>query len=82
MFALQGLVAQQFEKLLASGHFKEAAECAAESPGGQLRTREVSSWMSWGIGVLVDICDGRNTACTLACMPVAMAAACRPLGLR
>ncbi|KXZ42859.1 hypothetical protein GPECTOR_114g310 [Gonium pectorale] len=35
------LVGQQFERYFAAGQYKEAAECAAESPQGQLRTREV-----------------------------------------
>lgn len=37
----EGLIAQQFERLFAAGQYKEAAECAAESPQGLLRTREV-----------------------------------------
>lgn len=37
----EGLIGQQFERLFASGQFKEAAECAAESPQGLLRTKEV-----------------------------------------
>lgn len=37
----EGLIAQQFERLFAAGQHKEAAECAAESPQGILRTREV-----------------------------------------
>lgn len=37
----EGLIAQQFERLFAAGQHKEAAECAAESPQGLLRTREV-----------------------------------------
>jgi clathrin heavy chain len=28
----EGLIAQQFERLFAAGQYKEAAECAAESP--------------------------------------------------
>ena len=34
----EALVGQQFERLCASGAWKEAAECAAESPQGSLRT--------------------------------------------
>jgi len=34
----ENLVGQQFERLFAAGQFKEAAECAAESPMGALRT--------------------------------------------
>uniref|UniRef100_A0A383W0X8 Clathrin heavy chain n=1 Tax=Tetradesmus obliquus TaxID=3088 RepID=A0A383W0X8_TETOB len=37
----EGLVLQQFERLFGAGQYKEAAECAAESPQGLLRTREV-----------------------------------------
>ncbi|KAF6255267.1 clathrin heavy chain [Scenedesmus sp. NREL 46B-D3] len=37
----EGLVLQQFERLFGAGQVKEAAECAAESPQGMLRTREV-----------------------------------------
>lgn len=37
----EGLVVQQFERLFGAGQHKEAAECAAESPQGVLRTREV-----------------------------------------
>lgn len=37
----EALVGQQFERLFAAGQYKEAAEVAAESPQGQLRTREV-----------------------------------------
>jgi hypothetical protein len=37
----EGLVAQQFERLFAAGQYKEAAEVAAESPQGILRTKEV-----------------------------------------
>lgn len=37
----EGLVAQQFERLFSSGQYKEAAEVAAESPQGVLRTKEV-----------------------------------------
>jgi clathrin heavy chain len=34
----EALVGQQFEKLCSAGSWKEAAECAAESPQGSLRT--------------------------------------------
>lgn len=34
------LVGQQFQQLFAAGQFKEAAECAAESPQGLLRSAE------------------------------------------
>ncbi len=37
----EGLVAQQFERMFAAGQHKEAAEVAAESPQGILRTKEV-----------------------------------------
>eukprot|EP00879_Flechtneria_rotunda_P000465 GHRR01000566.1.p1 GENE.GHRR01000566.1~~GHRR01000566.1.p1 ORF type:complete len:1351 (+),score=578.78 GHRR01000566.1:197-4249(+) len=37
----EGLIVQQFEQLFASGQHKDAAETAAESPQGILRTREV-----------------------------------------
>lgn len=37
----EGLIGQQFEKMWAAGQYKEAAECAAESPQGLLRTKEV-----------------------------------------
>lgn len=37
----EGLAAQQFERLFAAGRHKEAAEVAADSPQGALRTREV-----------------------------------------
>jgi clathrin heavy chain len=33
----EGLVLQQFERLFGAGQYKEAAECAAESP--QVRSR-------------------------------------------
>ena len=36
----EGLVVQQFQRLYAQGQYKEAAELAAESPQGSLRTRE------------------------------------------
>ncbi|KAK9810517.1 hypothetical protein WJX72_012055 [[Myrmecia] bisecta] len=36
----EALVGQNFERLFASGQFKEAAEAAAESPQGVLRTKE------------------------------------------
>ncbi|DBA67143.1 hypothetical protein WJX79_007694 [Trebouxia sp. C0005] len=36
----EALVGQNFDRLFASGQFKEAAEAAAESPQGALRTRE------------------------------------------
>lgn len=32
----ENLIGQQFEKLFAAGQYKEAAECAAESPMGML----------------------------------------------
>lgn len=41
----EGLVAQQFERLFAAGQYKEAAEVAAESPQGILRTKEVRGFM-------------------------------------
>mmetsp|Transcript_40808 Transcript_40808/g.97020 ORF Transcript_40808/g.97020 Transcript_40808/m.97020 type:complete len:1701 (-) Transcript_40808:29-5131(-) len=34
----ENLIGQQFERLFAAGQYKEAAECAAESPQGALRT--------------------------------------------
>ncbi|KAL6748149.1 vesicle coat protein clathrin, heavy chain [Haematococcus lacustris] len=37
----EALIGQQFERLYASGQYKEAAETAAESPQGMLRTKEV-----------------------------------------
>ncbi|GAX80055.1 hypothetical protein CEUSTIGMA_g7494.t1 [Chlamydomonas eustigma] len=37
----EALIAQQFERMWAAGQYKEAAEAAADSPQGQLRTREV-----------------------------------------
>mmetsp|Transcript_17321 Transcript_17321/g.52085 ORF Transcript_17321/g.52085 Transcript_17321/m.52085 type:complete len:1674 (-) Transcript_17321:219-5240(-) len=37
----EALIGQQFEKLWAAGQYKEAAECAAESPQGLLRTPQV-----------------------------------------
>jgi hypothetical protein len=37
----EGLVAQQFERQFSVGQYKEAAEVAAESPQGILRTKEV-----------------------------------------
>ena len=37
----EALIGQQFERLGQAGQYKEAAEAAAESPQGQLRTREV-----------------------------------------
>lgn len=36
----EGLVVQQFQRLYAGGQYKEAAELAAESPQGALRTKE------------------------------------------
>ncbi|PSC73488.1 clathrin heavy chain [Micractinium conductrix] len=36
----EGLIVQQFQRLYAGGQYKEAAELAAESPQGVLRTKE------------------------------------------
>lgn len=36
----EGLIGQQFERLFAAGQYKEAAECAADSPQGALRKPE------------------------------------------
>lgn len=36
----EGLVVQQFQRLYAGGQYKEAAELAADSPQGALRTKE------------------------------------------
>lgn len=36
----EGLVVQQFQRLYAAGQYKEAAELAADSPQGALRTKE------------------------------------------
>jgi hypothetical protein len=44
----EGLVAQQFERMFAAGQYKEAAEVAAESPQGVLRTKEVGGAVSEG----------------------------------
>lgn len=48
----EGLVAQQFERMFAAGQYKEAAEVAAESPQGLLRTKEVRAWgfAGWTLG--------------------------------
>lgn len=37
----EGLIGQQFERMMTAGQLKEAAETAAESPQGVLRTKEV-----------------------------------------
>lgn len=37
----EGLISQSFERMFAAGQYKEAAECAAESPQGMLRTKDV-----------------------------------------
>eukprot|EP00798_Chlamydomonas_sp_ICE-L_P023297 gene23297-30533_t len=37
----EALIGQQFDRFFTAGQYKEAAECAAESPQGQLRTKDI-----------------------------------------
>lgn len=43
----EGLIAQQFEKLFAAGQYKEAAECAAESPQVSVPRLRPTSRLGW-----------------------------------
>ena len=48
----EGLIAQQFERLFAAGQYKEAAECAAESPqvsAGSAALQGLFWWRIWAV---------------------------------
>lgn len=61
----EGLVAQQFERMFAAGQYKEAAEVAADSPQGILRTKEVCTPRSRQPAAR----QSHNSSCCFQAMP-------------